>query len=648
LGLWLFAAMSLPAQYCYQFSGTGTTGSANAGSNFVAKVNIADPPPSAPLNPGIGYIGSFGGGNNTISVTAGQATKVFNQFGVTISYFTGEDTFLSIVGADLTADAVTIQLSGLGNLLPNGPPPTLPPISSWGESATFQYVSGSSVFQGTIQFVGSCGATPPPNAPSITSGGIVPVYSTGAAVESGEWVSIYGTNLASTTATWTGNFPPTLGGTSVTIDGKPAYLWFVSPTQINMQIPDDPATGTVAVVVTTAGGSATATVTLAQFAPAFSLIDAHHVAGIITRSDGSGAHGGGTYDILGPTGTSLGYPTVAAKAGDNIVLFGVGFGPTNPHVPAGQPFSGSAPTTNPVTVLFNNVSVQPSYSGETSSGLYQLNLTVPPGLGSGDVPLQAMVGGIRTQSGVVIPLDASASTPQLKSLSLASYAASASSVTATLTLSSPAPSGGAVVFLSSNSAAVSLPNSVLIAAGSTTATFTVTTGTVATSQIVILTGTYGGVSVQAGFTVTPATAASPFIELIVIPTFQPAGYPSISTATFVVTPDPGNATFTACIDGCDLGTVLINGTTGNQGQTFTFNALQSTQGVILFAGSSTGLLQISSAALTFTLSQTTSSGNIVLGNVTGTLTVTGTPYGAAGNPVTLSGPISGTYSENRP
>jgi hypothetical protein len=156
------------------------------------------------------------------------------------------------------------------------------------------------------------------------------------------------------------------------------------------------------------------------------------------------------------------------------------------------------------------------------------------------------------------------------------------------------------------------------------------------------------VSVQAGFTVTPATAASPFIELIVIPTFQPAGYPSISTATFVVTPDPGNATFTACIDGCDLGTVLINGTTGNQGQTFTFNALQSTQGVILFAGSSTGLLQISSAALTFTLSQTTSSGNIVLGNVTGTLTVTGTPYGAAGNPVTLSGPISGTYSENRP
>src|SRR5450755_1436349 len=101
--------------------------------------------------------------------------------------------------------------------------------------------------------------------------------------------------------------------------------------------------------------SASSTVTLAQFAPAFSLLDAHHVAGIITRTDGSGAYGSGTYDILGPTGSSLGYATVAAKSGDAVTLFAVGLGPTNPHVPSGQPFSGSAPTTNPVTVRINNV-----------------------------------------------------------------------------------------------------------------------------------------------------------------------------------------------------------------------------------------------------------------------------------------------------
>ena len=240
--------------------------------------------------------------------------------------------------------------------------------------------------------------------PSLTSGGIVPVYSSSTTIQPGEWVSIYGTNLASTTVTWNGNFPTSLGQTSVTINGKAAYLWFVSPLQINLQAPDDAATGTVAVVVSTAGGTASSTVTLASFAPSFCLLDAKHVTAIILRSNGSGAYGGGTYDIVGPTGTSLGYKTVAAKAGDSVVLFGVGFGPTNPAVPAGSPFSGEAPTSNPVKLLLNNVSVAPSFSGLSSAGLYQINLTVPVGLGVGDVPLQAMVGGVQTPSGVVMSL----------------------------------------------------------------------------------------------------------------------------------------------------------------------------------------------------------------------------------------------------
>ena len=156
-------------------------------------------------------------------------------------------------------------------------------------------------------------------SPTITAGGVVPVYSTVSTIQPGEWVSIYGTNLANGISTWTGNFPTSLGGTSVTIDGKAAYLWYVSPTQINLQVPDDAATGTVPVVVrTAAGGMANSTVTLAAFAPSFSLLDGKHVAGIIYRSDGSGAYGGGSYDIIGPTGSSLGYSTVAAKAGDIV------------------------------------------------------------------------------------------------------------------------------------------------------------------------------------------------------------------------------------------------------------------------------------------------------------------------------------------
>jgi len=172
-------------------------------------------------------------------------------------------------------------------------------------------------------------------------------------------VSIYGTNLASATATWTGNFPASLRNTSVTINGRSAYLWLVSPTQINLQAPDDTATGTVAVVVTTGSGNATSTVTRVQFAPSFSLLDNKHVTGITIRSDGSGAYGGGTYDIIGPTGNSLGYATVAARAGDTIELYGVGFGPTSPTFPAGQAIPAGAPgtATNPIHLAINGTTL---------------------------------------------------------------------------------------------------------------------------------------------------------------------------------------------------------------------------------------------------------------------------------------------------
>jgi uncharacterized protein (TIGR03437 family) len=108
---------------------------------------------------------------------------------------------------------------------------------------------------------------------------------------------------------------------------------------------------------------------------------------------------------VGPTGTSLGYKTVAAKAGDSLELFGVGFGPTNPAVPAGKPFTGSAQTTGTVQLSINNTAVIPAFTGITSAGLYQINVVqVPAGLGVGDVPLRATAGGVQTPSNVVISL----------------------------------------------------------------------------------------------------------------------------------------------------------------------------------------------------------------------------------------------------
>jgi uncharacterized protein (TIGR03437 family) len=235
------------------------------------------------------------------------------------------------------------------------------------------------------------------NPPTIGAGGVVPVDSSVNTIQPGDWASIYGTDLASGNATWNGDFPTSLGGTSVTVNNKPAYLWFVSPNQINFQAPDDPGTGIVNVSVTTGAGTATSTATLAQVSPAFLLLDATRVAGFTVHSDG-------TSDILGPTGTSLGYRTVAAKAGETVELFGIGFGPTNPTVPAGQSFVGALPTVNSVSVQVHGVTITPSFAGLSSAGLYQINLTIPPGLGTGDQPLIATVAGVQTQSNVVISL----------------------------------------------------------------------------------------------------------------------------------------------------------------------------------------------------------------------------------------------------
>ncbi len=313
---------------------------------------------------------------------------------------------------DLTTGAVNFQATASSGL----------PVFFDSNTPNVCTVSGGS---GSILAPGKCSitATQPGNAvyaaasttqsftvhapgvgPAITQGGIDALFSSSNRIQPGSWVSIYGTNLAATTATWTGDFPTSLGGTSVAINGRSAYLWYVSPTQINLQAPDDTTTGSVGVTVTNAGGSWTSVALLEPVAPSFSLLDATHVAAIILRSDGSGAYGGGTYDIAGPAGTSLGYRTVPAKQGEVVTLFGVGFGPTSPQVHSGQAFSGAAATTNQVQVTIGGTTVTPLFAGLSSAGLYQINVTVPAGTGTGDTAITAIVGGVQTQVGAVISL----------------------------------------------------------------------------------------------------------------------------------------------------------------------------------------------------------------------------------------------------
>jgi uncharacterized protein (TIGR03437 family) len=242
----------------------------------------------------------------------------------------------------------------------------------------------------------------PGTPPAITPGGIVPNNGSVSVIQSGSWISIFGSDLASGTALWNGDFPQSLGGTSVTIDNKPAYLWYVSPRQINLQVPDDASTGIVGVVVTTASGTASSTVQLAAYAPSFSLLgDGRHVAGEIATPNGSGAYDGGAYDLAGPSNT-FSYSTRPVKAGETLSLYGVGFGPTTPTVHAGQPYSGAARTNSPVTVTIGGVPASVIFAGITEAGLYQLNVTVPANTGSGDQALQATVNGVQTTPGPVV------------------------------------------------------------------------------------------------------------------------------------------------------------------------------------------------------------------------------------------------------
>ena len=116
----------------------------------------------------------------------------------------------------------------------------------------------------------------PPAAPVIAS--VLNAASFQPGIEAGSWVMIKGTNLANTNPgrTWrtdevvNGNLPTSLDGVSVTINGKPAFVYYISPTQINVQAPSDTAVGAVSVVVTNNGAaSAPATAQLQAVAPAF-------------------------------------------------------------------------------------------------------------------------------------------------------------------------------------------------------------------------------------------------------------------------------------------------------------------------------------------------------------------------------------------
>ena len=115
------------------------------------------------------------------------------------------------------------------------------------------------------------------SGPTIDADGVVSGASFQPGIVPGSWLTIKGSNLSPVASdTWdkaivNGNLPTSLDGVSVSVGGKPAYVYFISPGQINVQAPDVGA-GPVPVTVTTPSGtSAAVTATVVAQAPAFFL-----------------------------------------------------------------------------------------------------------------------------------------------------------------------------------------------------------------------------------------------------------------------------------------------------------------------------------------------------------------------------------------
>jgi uncharacterized protein (TIGR03437 family) len=230
-------------------------------------------------------------------------------------------------------------------------------------------------------------------APSIAADGIVNGASFGEGIVSGSWATVEGSNLAAVTDTWgkfivNGNLPTTIDGVSVTVGDAPAYVYYVSPTQINFIVPPNLPPGPQPVVVRNSNGSSNSVnTTVDSFAPAFFGWPNNQV--VATRQDFSYAATSGTFPNLS---------TFPAKQGDVIILWGTGFGTTIPAVPPGieTPSSVTYNTSTKPTVTIGNVAatVYGAALAPGFAGLYQVAIQVPTSLTNGAWPVEATIGGV--------------------------------------------------------------------------------------------------------------------------------------------------------------------------------------------------------------------------------------------------------------
>ncbi len=232
--------------------------------------------------------------------------------------------------------------------------------------------------------------------PAIT--GVVNGASFEAGIVADSWITITGAKLSLETDSWAntivnGELPTQLNEVTVMVGQQLAYVAYISPTQINALAPNVPVGGAT-VTVTNSIGNATVLALVQTTQPAFFQWGNYAVA---TRQD---------YSLAVKNGTINGVTTEPAKPGDVIILWGTGFGATNPPAAEGieVPSNTIYNTANPVTVAVGGQSatVYGAALAPGFVGLYQVAIQIPTSLGNGDYPVVATESGMQSPMGALI------------------------------------------------------------------------------------------------------------------------------------------------------------------------------------------------------------------------------------------------------
>lgn len=215
------------------------------------------------------------------------------------------------------------------------------------------------------------------------------------------WVEIKGANLAPTgdsriwrASDFTGNqMPSQLDHVGATVNGRSAYVYYISPTQVNILTPPDALAGPVQVQVTNNGAAASGFTAQAQpLSPSFFVFNGGpYVAAV---------HANGA--LIGPTAL---YPgaTTPARPGETILLYANGFGPASVPVTSGSTVQSGTLSPLPA-VQIGGVAATVQFAGLVAPGEFQFNVVIPPSLRDGDQAIAATYGGISTQPGTLIAI----------------------------------------------------------------------------------------------------------------------------------------------------------------------------------------------------------------------------------------------------